>query len=72
MWQVTKATGSVASIRRFWITKGMWRKVNEWKGESGRFWKNHLTRKEYGSRNVGSTNLMKRIRLTHKFTLNGQ
>jgi len=29
MWQVTMATGSVASIRRFWITKGMWRKVNE-------------------------------------------
>jgi len=24
-----KATGSVASIRRFWIAKGMWRKVNE-------------------------------------------
>jgi len=47
----------------------MWRKVNEWKGESGRFWKNLLTRKENGSRNVGSTNLMKRIRLTHKFTL---
>jgi len=44
MWQVTKATGSVASIRRFWITRGMWREVNEWKGESGRFWKNLLTR----------------------------
>jgi len=28
------ATGSVASIRRFWITKGMWRKVNEWKRET--------------------------------------
>jgi len=37
---VKKATGSVAPIRRFWRTKGMWRKVNEGKGESGRFWKN--------------------------------